>query len=104
MARGGTRPNAGRKKGSGTKRTRKTNQIAEKAAGEGALPLEVLLRRMREAEAADNAILACKLAHLAAPYCHPRHGILTVKGDGANPIPLTFIEVRRATGGGSDPP
>lgn len=44
MARGGKREGAGRKPGSLTKRTR---EIAEKAAATGATPLEVMLANMR---------------------------------------------------------
>ena len=42
--RGGSRPGAGRKKGSLTKRT---SQIAERAIAEGKTPLEVMLENMR---------------------------------------------------------
>lgn len=42
--RGGARKNAGRKAGAATKRTR---EIADKAAEEGLTPLEVMLQTMR---------------------------------------------------------
>ena len=44
---GGRRPGAGRPRGSTTKRTRKTTELAEKLAGEGPLPLQVMLEAMR---------------------------------------------------------
>lgn len=64
MAHGGPRKGAGRKAGS---ITRKTREIAEKAAADGITPLEVMLRAMREhvshadklqAEAEDAAVAA----------------------------------------------
>ncbi len=85
---GGKRPGSGRKKGSGTKKTLKTNVLAEKAAGEGALPLEVLLRRMREADNAGHTAIACELAIAAAPYCHRRLAAIAHSGPQGGPIRL----------------
>lgn len=87
--RGGARTGAGRKTGSATKKTR---EIANKAAEEGITPLEVMLFAMRatmnEAQAAIDAqrlagveqiamplgLLAdaAELAKDAAPYMHPK--------------------------------
>lgn len=78
MARGGSRPGAGRKPGSANKRTR---EIADKAAEEGITPLEFMLNVMRDANAADD--VRFDAAKAAAPYMHPRlsnieaHGNLT---------------------------
>jgi hypothetical protein len=69
MSRGGKRAGAGRKRGSLTKKTR---EIAERAAADGITPLEVLLGAMREAWASGNRTLAAGFAKNAAPYCHPR--------------------------------
>lgn len=78
---GGRRPGAGRKKGSAT---RKTREIADKAAEQGITPLEVMLAAMREAyeQATKPDVKAdVRLAYLekaasvakdAAPYIHPR--------------------------------
>lgn len=58
MPRGGKRENAGRKPGSTTQKTR---EIADKAAKEGILPLDVMLNNMRfyyeRAEVAFNKLL-----------------------------------------------
>ncbi len=74
--RGGARRGAGRKKGSATKRTR---EIADKAAEEGETPLEVMLRLMRlNTEHEDPKVqiareaMVFEAAKAAAPYVHPR--------------------------------
>jgi len=79
--RGGARKGAGRKPGSATKKTR---EIADKAAAEGTTPLEIMLRTMRAfADEADGAkddretqlkllVAASGIAKDAAPYIHPR--------------------------------
>lgn len=78
--RGGSRAGAGRKVGSATKRTR---EIADKAAEEGITPLELMLKTMRalaaKAEANDPEnpdltmlVEASAIAKDAAPYIHPR--------------------------------
>ena len=75
--RGGARPGAGRKPGSATKRTR---EIAERAADEGITPLEYMLAVMRSDPPPDLAgpafVAAMNLrfeaAKAAAPYMHPR--------------------------------
>jgi hypothetical protein len=71
---GGWRPGAGRPKGSRApqKKTCKTNALALQAAAAGVLPLEVLLRAMRQAWAAGDLDQACVYAAQAAPYCHPK--------------------------------
>ena len=93
MARGGSRPNtggkrpgSGRKKGSPDVCTEKANTIAEKAAGDGPLPLEVLLTCMREAYAAKRYGEACSLAKEAAPYLHKKKGVEVDKNDLLPPI------------------
>lgn len=67
MARGGSRPGAGRKPGAATQRTR---EVADKAASEGITPLDYLLSVMR------NERLDMKervdAAKAAAPFVHPR--------------------------------
>lgn len=93
--RGGARKGAGRKPGSATKKTR---EIADKAAAEGITPLEVMLDNMRFAHSESSSLLAKLLenpqvvpddfnslkellrfrgmaqeaAKDAAPYIHPR--------------------------------
>lgn len=67
--RGGRRPGAGRKPGSVT---RKTREIAERAAAEGVTPLEVMLADMRQKLAAGDLHAAAERARDCAPYLHPR--------------------------------
>ena len=70
MPRGGRRPNAGRKRGSLTRKTSKTTKMALAAAGAGELPLEYMLRIMRD-DSADRA-RRDDMAKAAAGYVHPR--------------------------------
>lgn len=109
--RGGARKGAGRKPGSATKKTR---EIADRAADEGITPLEVMLDNMRfahggasemmnallrAAEGADipegfDALeklavfrrMAQDAAKDAAPYMHPRLATVEHRGDEDNPI------------------
>lgn len=75
--RGGRRANAGRKAGSATKRTR---EIADKAAASGMTPLEFMLGIMLDAppESLESKELLAwsamqfEAAKAAAPYVHPR--------------------------------
>ena len=80
MANGGARPGAGRKPGGKNKRTQ---EIALKAAQEGATPIEVMLGAMRMAwteaqqledklEQVKAAKAAADIAKEAAPYVHPK--------------------------------
>ena len=81
MARGGARPGAGRKAGAITKRTR---QIAAKAAAEGISPLEYILGVMRNEE---NALpVRLDAAKSAAPYIHPRLAAIEHTGPDGGPI------------------
>ena len=69
MPRGGVRPGAGRKRGAVTK---KTTEIAQRAAAEGITPLEVMLDAMRQAHKKKDLAAAAGFAKDAAPYMHPR--------------------------------
>lgn len=102
-SRGGTRKNSGRKSGAATKKTR---EIADKAAQEGITPLEVMLKAMREfvvkAEAmgqdeikvVDNKAItrlslmnaAAGVAKDAAPYIHPRLAAIEHTGKDGQPL------------------
>lgn len=75
--RGGRRSGSGRKAGSATKKTR---EIADRAAEQGITPLEFMLNVMRS-EVPDglegNALIQAmamrfEAAKAAAPYIHPR--------------------------------
>jgi hypothetical protein len=88
MPSGGPRPNSGRKKGS---LTRKTREIAERAAETGMTPLEVMLGVMKELwdiGSTEAKVQAAKIAKDAAPYIHP--SLTSVKHSGG-------LSVRRAS-------
>ena len=75
-AHGGARKGAGRKLGSATKRTR---EVADRAAAEGITPLEYMLAVMREDSTHEDARIQAgreamkfEAAKAAAPYIHPR--------------------------------
>lgn len=67
MPRGGPRPGAGRKRGSVSK---KTTEVAQRAAETGVTPLEYLLKVMRDSKKPLG--LRMDAAKSAAPYMHPR--------------------------------
>lgn len=67
--RGGARKGAGRKPGSTTKKTR---EIADRAAQLGITPLEVMLEAMNSLRNSGELEKAASIAKDAAPYMHPR--------------------------------
>lgn len=69
MGHGGARPGSGRKRGGANKKTR---EVANRLAGEGVTPLEVMIEAMNAARAAGELSAAAQYAHMAAPYMHPR--------------------------------
>lgn len=69
MPRGGTRPGAGRPRGSEGKRTIAIREIADSAIADGQLPLEYMLEVMRTSKDAKRRDA---MAVAAAPYVHPR--------------------------------
>jgi hypothetical protein len=101
--RGGKRPGSGRKAGSATKKTR---EIADRAAAEGITPLEVMLKTMRAlVERAEKLgrekpvpgekpavtplelmVEAASVAKDAAPYMHPRLAAIEHSGPNGGPI------------------
>ena len=83
MGRGGARSGAGRKRGSVT---RKTTEIAQRAAAEGITPLEVILTAMRKRVEASDWAGAAAIAKDAAPYMHPRLATMQHSGPGGGPI------------------
>lgn len=78
---GGKRSGAGRKAGAATKRTR---EVADKAADGGITPLEYMLQVLRN----DDAMPADRqwAAEKAAPYMHARLSSVEVSGDEDNPL------------------
>jgi len=98
VGRGGSRQGAGRKKGSATKKTR---EIADRAAEEGITPLEVMLEIMRRSTDHEDPkiqiareAMVFEAAKAAAPYMHPR--LAAVEHSGKDGKELTIV-VRRFT-------
>lgn len=113
MPRGGYRAGAGRKEGS---KTKKTTEIAKKAAETGQTPLEYMLDVMRSPFPAElkDAIAECvkkggldeelvsrlmgwhsmrfEAAKASAPYMHARLQAHEVSGKDGGPIEFTKIE------------
>jgi len=96
--RGGRRSGAGRKPGSATKRTR---EIADKAAAEGITPLEYMLQVMRaDSKHEDPRVQVAReamrfeAAKAAAPYMHPRLAATEHSGPGGKDLvmPVLLIE------------
>lgn len=85
MARGGSRSGAGRKRGAASKKTR---ELADKAAAEGITPLEVMLKAMTSHFQAERLDEAAAIAKDAAPYCHPRLQAIEMSGKDGKPIEI----------------
>lgn len=101
MARGGSRPNAGRKPGASVERTR---EVANRIAADGELtPLEVMVRSMRAifdkasgGEAVEDGTrvmsplqlyaLAADVASKAAPFIHPKLAAVEMTGAAGGPL------------------
>lgn len=84
--RGGARPGAGRKKGV----QNKVNAEARaKAVAGGVLPLEYMLKVMRDPKAQPGR--RDEMARAAAPYVHPRLQVTQVSGDPLQPVIFQMI-------------
>ena len=89
MPRGGRREGAGRKLGAATRRTR---EIANKAASDGLMPLEYMLAVLRDETKPDKDRYAAAVD--AAPYLHPKLSAVQHSGDAENPVEtVTRIEL-----------
>lgn len=89
MSHGGKREGAGRRAGSITKRSR---EIADKAAQEGITPLEFMLDVLRDEAKPFDA--RCWAAEKAAPYIHAK--LASVEHTGEDGGPLQIIIRRHA--------
>ena len=89
MAKGGARPGAGRPKGVPNKRT---VAMVEAAAAAGELPLDYMLRVMRD-ESVDTERRDA-MARTAAPYLHSRLSATTLSSDDGAPTKLIVELVR----------
>lgn len=83
MSRGGKRPGAGRPKGAVTRRSR---EVADKAAAVGETPLEYMLQVMRNSGASDAR--RDEMAKAAAPYVHPKLASMQHSGPNGGPIEI----------------
>ena len=83
MAHGGARPGAGRKKGGAN---RASQEAAKKAAETGELPLDFLLRMMRDIKLEQDKRIDC--AKAAAPYLHAKRAPVGSDGEDA---PQTIV-------------
>lgn len=96
MARGGSRPNAGRKPGAATKKTR---EIADKAASEGITPLEYLLTVMRDKD--NEQSVRIDAANKAAPFVHPKLAAVDHSSTDGSMTPPSRIILEAADAGDS---
>lgn len=88
MARGGSRPGAGRKAGSPNKATQERQ--AEVAAS-GTTPLDYMLQVMRDETAEANR--RDDMAKAAAPYVHPKLAAVEHTGKDGGDIGIVFKTV-----------
>lgn len=84
--RGGSRPGAGRKKGSVAKHRKLANEATIRAVGDEMTPLEFLLGVMRNEQEDDGRRLDA--AKAAAPFVHPK--LAAVEHSGNQDAPVTF--------------
>ena len=84
MARGGFPPGAGRRRGSKNSKPSKSVLIAAAAAAGGELPLDYMLRVMRDAATSEGR--RDDMAKAAAPYLHARLAAVEHMGKGGGPI------------------
>lgn len=94
MARGGKRDGAGRPAGAVTKRTR---EVAERAAEEGITPLDYMLGLLRNEECPP--LLRFEAAKAAAPYVHAKLAAVDVNATLDGQMTFTVVSgVPRAGG------
>lgn len=93
MAHGGARPGAGRKK-NGTNRV--TEEAIAKAEAGGEMPLDFLLRMMRDDAADETKRIDC--AKAAAPYVHARLANIDANVTGALTIANAVFKGLNADG------
>lgn len=90
MARGGARQGAGRKAGAATRRTR---EVANKAAEQGITPLEYMLAVMRDKEI--DPLRRDSMAKAAAPYLHAALKAIELTGKGGGPVIIAMDDADR---------
>lgn len=97
--RGGARKGAGRKKGGANLKTTELRKAIDQS---GELPIEYMMRVMRDPQADDGR--RDDMARAAAPYLHPRLAAVEVSGKDGGPIPLELLvtQVAQRRQGGND--
>lgn len=93
MARGGKRPGAGRPKGSVSRLTKVTQEVAIAAAAAGETPLDYMLRLMRDP--AVPTVVQIDLAKAAAPYMHPKLSSAEVSGKDGESLQSITVNIMR---------
>jgi hypothetical protein len=81
---GGRKTTAGRRKGSKNKKTLEHQAMLEKARSEGLMPLEYMLKLMRDEK--ESKEVRMEMAKHAAGYLHPRLTTTKVSGDPSAPL------------------
>jgi hypothetical protein len=81
VARGGSRPNAGRKPGKPNKRTA---ELQAEVAATGETPIDYMLRVMRDRSVEHDR--RDDMAKAAAPYIHPKLAAIEHTGKDGGPI------------------
>ncbi len=102
MARGGSRPGAGRKRGGQCQKTLARRAIIDRLSAEDIAPLEVMLAAMKEAVDRGDMAAAAAFAKDAAPYIHPRlQAVMHAQRDNTadNPIARLLDEIDGKTRG-----
>ena len=89
MARGGSRPGAGRRQGAVGRATNKAKIEADKT---GETPVEYMLRVMRDPVTDDRR--RDDMAKAAAPYCHRKLATTEVTGPDGGPVQIERVERR----------
>ena len=91
MSRGGKRPGAGRPQGAISKSTR---AILEAMAAGGEMPLEYMLRIMRDPR--EPAARRDEMARAAAPFLHPKMLATAPSTDDGSPVrPVINLTITR---------
>lgn len=81
MPRGGARPGAGRKPGQTARITEARAREVTKVAASGILPVEVMVKRMRELWEDGKKDEAVAVAEKCAPYFHPKLAAIEHSGE-----------------------
>lgn len=85
QAHGGSRPNAGRKPGTGN---RSNEEARTKAAASGETPLDYMLRMMRDTTL--EYAVRNDMAKAAAPYVHAKLASMQVSGEDGGPLNIVI--------------